>query len=56
MPAAEFKLRYMVVRPLSHCPDLEKPTAPSSTPQEEHAQVSAIKVSEVPELPPVSVQ
>ena len=50
------KVRYIIVRHLSHYPDLEETTAPSSTPQEEHTQASAIKVSEVPEQPPVSVQ
>ncbi|CAD7680634.1 unnamed protein product [Nyctereutes procyonoides] len=54
MPATETKTRYMVVRPLNHCPDLEEPPAPLSTSQEEHAQACATKVTEVPEQPPVS--
>ena len=56
MPAAEYKPRYMVVRPPNHCPNMELPPASSGSPQEEHAQASAIKVTEVPEQPPVSVQ
>ena len=46
--AAECKTRYMVFRPLNHCPDLEEPPAPSATPLEEHAQASGIKVTEGP--------
>ena len=37
-------------------PDLEEPPAPSATPVEEITQASALKVTEVPEQPPVSVQ
>ncbi|CAD7680635.1 unnamed protein product [Nyctereutes procyonoides] len=55
-PPHSSKTRYMVVRPLNHCPALEEPPAPSSTTEEEHAQTRAIKVTEVPEQPPVSVQ
>ena len=56
MLAAESKTRYMVVKPLNHCHDREEPPAPSATPQEEHAQASALKVTEVLKQPPVSVQ
>ena len=53
---AESKTRYVVVIPPNDSPDLEEPPAPSATLQEEHAQASAIKFTEVPEQPPVSVQ
>ena len=55
MPAADFHTRYSWAV-LEYCPDLEEPPALSATPQEEHAQVFAIKVTEVLEQPPVSVQ
>ena len=56
MPAPESKTGYMVFRPLNRCPDLEEPPARSASTQEEQAQASAIKVTELPGQPPVSVQ
>ena len=56
MPAAESKTRYMVIRPLNHCLDLDEPPGPSATLQGKLAQVSALKVSDVREQPLVSVQ
>ncbi|CAK7307390.1 Zinc metalloprotease ZmpB [Vulpes lagopus] len=56
MPAAETNAMHLVVTPLIHCPDLEEPPAPLAGPDEEQALDPAIKVPEVPEQPPVSVE
>ncbi|CAK7294561.1 hypothetical protein VULLAG_LOCUS4824 [Vulpes lagopus] len=54
MPAAVFKPRHVVVRPLNPCPDLEEPPAPLGALEAEWAPPPAIEVIDVPEQPPHS--
>ena len=56
MPAAYSKKRYMVVRPLNHCPELEEPPAPVGALEDEQATAPAIELTEVLEQPPHSVE
>ncbi|XP_038445222.1 translation initiation factor IF-2-like isoform X1 [Canis lupus familiaris] len=56
MQAAESKPMHVVVKPLTQCPDLEEPPAPLADLDEEQAPEPAIKLLEVPEQPPVSVE
>ena len=54
MPAAVFRPRYVVVRPLNPCPDLEEPPAPLGALEAERAPPPAIEVIDVLEQPPHS--
>ncbi|CAK7295701.1 hypothetical protein VULLAG_LOCUS4902 [Vulpes lagopus] len=54
MPAAVFKPRHVVVRPLNPCPDLEEPPAPLGALETERGPPPAIKVIDVPEQLPHS--
>ncbi|KAM8933059.1 uncharacterized protein AAEQ78_019565 [Lycaon pictus] len=54
--AAESKPMHVVVKPLTQCPDLEEPPARLADLDEEQAPEPAIKLPEVPEQPPVSVE
>ena len=56
MQAAESKPMHVVVKPLTQCPDLEEPPAPLVDLEEEQAPEPAIKLPEVPEQPPASVE
>ena len=54
MPAAVFKTRHVVVRPLNPCPDLVEPPAPLGALEAERAPPPAMEVIDVPEQPPHS--
>ena len=56
MPAAEFKPRYVVVRPLNHSTELEEPPAPFGALEAEQAPPWAIELIDVLEQPPHSVE
>ncbi|CAD7680496.1 unnamed protein product [Nyctereutes procyonoides] len=52
MPAAVYKARHVVVRPLNPCLDPEEPPAPLGALEAEWAPPPAIEVIDVPEQPP----
>ncbi|CAD7680509.1 unnamed protein product [Nyctereutes procyonoides] len=54
MPAAVYKARHVVVRPLNPCPDPEEPPAPLGALEAERAPPPAIEVIDVPEQQPHS--
>ncbi|CAK7295658.1 hypothetical protein VULLAG_LOCUS4868 [Vulpes lagopus] len=56
MQGAESKTRYMVVRLLNHCSDLEEPRVPLGVLEPEQAPPSAITLIDVLEQPPQSVE
>ena len=55
MPGAEFKPRYLVVRHLIHCADLEEPPAHLGALEAKQAPQTAIELIEVLEKPPHAV-
>ena len=56
MPAAEYNPRYVVVRPLNHCPDLEEPPEPMGALEAVLSPPPAIELLDVLEQPPHSVE
>ncbi|XP_048951092.1 ral guanine nucleotide dissociation stimulator-like [Canis lupus dingo] len=54
MPAAAYKVRHVMVRPLHPCPDPEEPPAPLGALEAERAPPPVIEVIDVPEQPPHS--
>ncbi|XP_072621031.1 uncharacterized protein [Vulpes vulpes] len=55
-PAAVYKVRHVVVRPLNPCPELEEPPAPLGTLEAKRAPPPAIVVIDVPKEPCHSVE
>ncbi|CAK7294702.1 Ral guanine nucleotide dissociation stimulator [Vulpes lagopus] len=55
-PAAVYKVRHVVVRPLNPCPELEEPPAPLGTLEAKRAPPPAIEVIDVPKEPCHSVE
>ena len=56
MPAVVSKTRYMVVRSLNHCSDLEEPPEPLRALEAEQALPLDIELIDVLEQPPHSVE